>query len=752
MKKMKRWAGVALALATPACAIGANDDNKTSTETVGTARDALTSSAVPGAPWTPPVDGARGRDPATVHGPLYIVSVAGVQQVTTANRQSEVSRYQGGPSDPSFHQYAGWDQVRVDLGAVIERNGSLIVNPVNPMSCQIGEPYDGGQLGTNLWTHPLTTYTKCAGPLRTPEIIDKPMQLGAPLEVQMNDTLDLYAALSVLDSGDLWVKGSNPNDGFAAGLVSVGGLFAQFGAIWSGVDSLAAFIDGGPKGNTPGLGDFGQVGQGAGSLVQTVAQAVLGQPTLAHVVCSVPGSLVPGFGSNDTPNDDVSPVLRVQLNGRDLYKSTADGDALLYYDLDFRQPSITSFCQRPHTRVALRIRRVTMNGVPGAPVTSTGSNIIAPYPDRLDAFSIDAGGSVVHDQRIDRYWATGEAIPSQRYLRSYSPGRPGGGFWANLFSANANVSAISKAPGQTDVFAVDVWGDIVGNWRAEGYDGGVWHDWYDVTSGGLFTPGAPLAVVSRSPRHMDVFGVAKDGSVASISWEACCGWRAPVTVAPAGSVEPWDGAHHGGLGAAARTIDNLDVFFIGSDAHLWTAYWSNGQPWGLATSLSPNLSWAYSGTPVAVTAMYGTRLDVFWVNTSGNVVTQWWDGVSFSDHLTQVTPSDHPVWPLGTLAVVPRRVDLKNDSMADNEHMDLFAVGLDGHIIHVPWVYGMDNYSWSQAHAESLYVTADPNGTVGAIAPWAGSIEVVATKTDASIAKTWYEDVEPSNIIWQSVP
>ena len=720
MKTMRRTTGAMIALALAGCSLSSND------EATGVANSALTLQI------TGPLS-ARGVDPTTLHGTTYEISIAGIETVTTANSNTDVYHVDGGPNNPNFTNFLPADPLRVDFGAVLERNGALITNPANPITCQVGDIIDGGDLGQNIFTRQGSIYTQCAGPLASPEMRGKAIGLSAPVEVQLGDTLDLYTRLSVLDAGDVWVKASDPNDGFGGELVGVGGAFSQGASIISAL----------------GFSEFGSALSTVGTVLSKVGQVAQGTQVPAHAVCKIPNSLIPGVGSNDTPDDTVAPMLRTQLTGRELYEKTANGDAALLYDLDFRPSGTSSFCQRPRTKIAFRIRRVTMSGVPGAPVTSVGGSLIAPYPDELDAFSIDTNANVVHDQRANRYWSTGTPIPSWRY--SYGGG--GAGLWSQIFPAKGNIVGISKSPGQTDTFGIDVNGDLVSNWRANGYDNGAWHDWNNLTNAGKLPPGAPVAVVSRYPSHLDVFVVANDGSLFTEWWDACCGWDPNgATLMPAGSVTPYDGEKFGGVTAAARTNENLDVAVIGNDYKLWVAYWSGGNGWAFAPTLSPSDTWAYSGTPIASASLTGSRLDFFWVNMSGNVVTQWWDGVNWSDHLVQVTSSAYPIARWGSVAVVARKVDVKNDPMADNQHMDVFAIGVDGHVLHVPWAYGMDNFSWNAAHTEVLGAVAESTGTISAIAPWAGSIQVAARKSDGTTTKTWYEDVEPSNIVWQSVP
>jgi hypothetical protein len=84
--------------------------------------------------------------------------------------------------------------------------------------------------------------------------------------------------------------------------------------------------------------------------------------------------------------------------------------------------------------------------------------------------------------------------------------------------------------------------------------------------------------------------------------------------------------------------------------------------------------------------------------------------------------------------------------------MDVFTVGANGHILHTPWAYGWDNFSWNSLHTEQLNVMASPGAPIGAVAPYAGSIQVAARKADGTNVETWFENVERGQLVWQSTP
>jgi hypothetical protein len=726
MTRNRRLAGATLALVLAGCADPTGIELAAQGQGLGIAR----------LPFDPSIfyEPARGGDPLDVRAPLYDVSMV-VFTDDTANTSTPIYKQAGGPSDPNFHRWAHADKVRASLQVIVEQNGTL-KPAIDPTTCIIGEKIDGGDLGPLIYTREGGAYATCMAAPDKPDVVGKPLELIHPVEVGANDRAAIYARLEVLNSGAVVGPASDPNGGVWGGMKQMGGTFVKLGAVGAMV---------------PGAQPLGGFTAGIGGFINTVAEighAIWG--TAAHgpeEVCRVTETLVPGFGGDQPASDQGAMLLRVPLSGRELWERTRDGDAAMYYTLDWRAFEQTRLCNRPKTRVLLRVRRVVHNGPAGAPLIHSGGIAVAPQPDRIEAFSLDGNRQVVHDQRADRLWSSAEPLPASRFAQGFG-GIFGGGFDYDLLQPGARLTAISKAPGELDTFAVSFWGDVVANWRNARYDGNRWHTWNDVSSGNLFPSGAPLAVVSRDPNHVDVFAVGRDGAIWTVGWDLWRGWQPARAISPAGVVPPWDGQRGGGIAAVARTNKHLDVFVVGHSTKLATAYFYEGVGWGFGDWLSPNLSWANPGTPVAAVSRNPQRLDVFFIDTSNRLQTLNWNG-TWATGLELVTADAAPH---GEIAVVARKVDTTGHPMSDNDHMDVFTVAPDGRIVHAPWRYGDDNYRWNAARAQKLAVSAAPGAPIGAVAVHGGTIQVVARRADGSLAKTWYEDVERGQLYWQSAP
>ena len=549
-----------------------------------------------------------------------------------------------------------------------------------------------------------------------PDIVGKPLQFNAPVQVAMNEQLYLYARLEVLDAGIVWAPGSDPTAGVSGALNGLGGAFNQLGQLLP---------------DTP----VGAAGQAIGTFLQIVGQFTSPPQHGPQAACIITNTLVPGFGQNNPPSDTGSSLLRAPIDGRTLYELTARGDAGLAYDLDWRPFPQTTMCQkvRPRTKVIFRIRRVQMTGDPGAPTIAQGSLIDGTYPDRFDSYATDCNGAVIHDQRgadvnYPLAWTAGDSVPS---------GGP---------APNARITALSRAPGLTDLFAVSPSGDIVSNWRSKWVNNNQWHSWFAVTSGGKFPAGAPVAVVSRNPDHIDVFAIAKDESIVTAWFDSCCSWQPEFAVSPANQVPAWDGSSGGGLAAVARSNGNVDVYVADRDWTIANAYWVAGSNWAFATGDSP--LWVRPGSEITAISRNSHHTDVFYVDAYRKLQALAWDNGWGAPQ--QVVPDKYALQYGAPVAVVSRKVNATGDPIIDNDHLDVFTVESTGHVLHGTWRYGDDNYTWNPVRAQELAQTAPAFAPIGAAALEAGAIQVAAKNLDSTMAHTWYEDVEDIVSNWQN--
>jgi hypothetical protein len=174
------------------------------------------------------------------------------------------------------------------------------------------------------------------------------------------------------------------------------------------------------------------------------------------------------------------------------------------------------------------------------------------------------------------------------------------------------------------------------------------------------------------------------------------------------------------------------------------------QWWTLTQGLAPagDTAWIGPGAHIAALTRNAGSIDLFYVDPFGEVKNMLFNTADHSV-IVQAVTNLGVARAGGGVAAVARKVDSFGDPLRDNDHMDVFTIGRDGHIVHVPWRYGDDNYAWNPGRAESLAAIAQPGAEISAIAPYAGSIQVAAKKPDGTLVHTWYEDVELDQINWQ---
>jgi hypothetical protein len=123
--------------------------------------------------------------------------------------------------------------------------------------------------------------------------------------------------------------------------------------------------------------------------------------------------------------------------------------------------------------------------------------------------------------------------------------------------------------------------------------------------------------LARVPEHLDVFSVGVDGRMTSAWWHDSTPWSGTFTIG--GFFPP--GAP---VAAVARSQDHLDVFVIGNDGRMYTSWWHNGQNWsGTADNWLPIGGFFPVRAHVAAVARMTEHLDVFVVGKDGRMYTSW---------------------------------------------------------------------------------------------------------------------------------
>lgn len=232
-----------------------------------------------------------------------------------------------------------------------------------------------------------------------------------------------------------------------------------------------------------------------------------------------------------------------------------------------------------------------LNGVPGGAVQATSCQ-----PGQLHVFYTDQEGRILVARRDT---AAGGTWPEHQGIRGGAT-RPGG-----------HVTAVSRHPGQLDVFTAGLDGNVyTAAWNAQSG----WQGWWSI-GGVVVRAGTYIGAVSRSSDRLDIFVADIEGRTMSAAWEPASDWRGWWHIQD-GRTGP-----DGYVTAVSRSTDKLDIFTTGVDWRVYTAAWEPDRNWGGwwpindATAQSP--VWPVSRSP--------DKLDIFFVSPDGAIQTAAWE-------------------------------------------------------------------------------------------------------------------------------
>jgi hypothetical protein len=258
----------------------------------------------------------------------------------------------------------------------------------------------------------------------------------------------------------------------------------------------------------------------------------------------------------------------------------------------------------------------------------------------------------------------------------YDNWRPIGG----VFSPGAKINAVARTPNNLDLFVVGNDGIVYTSWWTTDSDwSGVKNDWRPI--GGFFPPGAPIVAVARTSNNLDLFVVGNDGVVYTSWWAAGSDWSGVNNNwKPIGGIFP-KGAP---LAAVSRTPNNLDLFVVGNDGVVYTSWWAAGSDWsGVNNNWKPVGGIFPKGAPLAAVARTSNNLDLFVVGNNGVVYTSWWVAGSDWSGIHNDWRAIGGYFKAGaSLAALART----------GNNLDVFVVGNDGVVYTSWWAAGSD---WS---------------------------------------------------------
>jgi hypothetical protein len=297
------------------------------------------------------------------------------------------------------------------------------------------------------------------------------------------------------------------------------------------------------------------------------------------------------------------------------------------------------------------------------------------------------------------------------------------------------ITVVSRFPEHLDVFAV---ASNPGSGEATtppgsgvaGSDGRTMSNWWDVASGwagwsqipgGIASPGgagSPVTAVHRHAGHLDLFTVGMDNRVWSAWWDAGTGWSGWVLI---GDLVCRPGST---VTVVSRYSDYLDLFTTAWDGRVMSISWHASTGWA-SDWFHVSGGVAAPGATVTAVARYPFRLDLFTVGTDNSVQTAWWDersGWTGWFELPGITCRSDSV-----VTAVARHPD----------QLDLFTTTSDGRVMSMTWNV---RSGWL---AEWFYVSggvASPGSAVTAIARYNNHLDLFVVGADNRIYSTWWQD------------
>lgn len=239
-----------------------------------------------------------------------------------------------------------------------------------------------------------------------------------------------------------------------------------------------------------------------------------------------------------------------------------------------------------------------LNGVPGGAV-----HAVACQPGMLHVFYTNRQGRILvarRDIAAGGTWLEHRGLLGGETL-------PGG-----------HVTAVSRSPGQIDVFTVGTDGRVyTAAWNVQD---GQWRGWWPIE--GLVTaPGTYIGAVSRSLDHLDIFVAGAQGQTMSAAWEPAFGWRGwwhiqgGMTIVPGGSRTALECGY---VTAVSRSPDKLDIFTTGLDGRVYTAAWEPAFGWRGWWPINEAKSRGLS--PVWPVSRSTDKLDIFFIGRDDGVI------------------------------------------------------------------------------------------------------------------------------------
>lgn len=299
------------------------------------------------------------------------------------------------------------------------------------------------------------------------------------------------------------------------------------------------------------------------------------------------------------------------------------------------------------------------------------------------------------------------------------------------FANNAPITALARRPDHLDIFLTDKNGVTTSAWFHEltpqesAANVSPWHPWFTIGTDVHFRQDRPVAAVARMAEQIDLFRIGFDGAAYSTWWQPGGGWR-PWFILHGETRFPQDGY----ITALARRPDHMDVFAVGPHNNVWSCWWhADAQGWRPWFPLFSQWNFR-ADQPVAAVARRPEHLDLFVMGYDGAVWSAWWDATAGWHGWFQIRPETR-FDPQATVTAVARRPD----------HIDLYVKATDGSLWGAYWHEDGQNWRpWYPIHRE---VRSANRRAVTVLARHAEQLDLFEIDTHGSVVSTFWPGFAP---------
>ena len=197
--------------------------------------------------------------------------------------------------------------------------------------------------------------------------------------------------------------------------------------------------------------------------------------------------------------------------------------------------------------------------------------------------------------------------------------------------------------------------------------------------------------------------------------------------------------------AVSRRPNQLDIFVVGGDGNIWTAWWAPGlTEWGGPTLINTNNSRIPAGDPfVSAVSRSKDKLDIFTTDYLGNILTAAWPDP------TQASPSGWSIWRQVAQGVTVSDGSYVTAVSRSTDLLDVFVVGLDGRVYTAAWVPdGQDWRGWWTIGTDHF-----PQGAnVFPVSRSTDKIDIFAVDVNGSIVTSAWQPGFPQWTEWRPIP